>query len=237
MKKKFVALLSTIIITTAFAYAKTDLNLSDAIKLYKSGNYSQCYAELSKIIKEDPANALAYYYMAITSAQIGRKDEAIANYDRVINLIPYNNNLTRYAKKGKRCLETPDKCQNTVFENLEDEFIQNKKGNIFSDKVLNETEKLKIENLKREINRSKDIAPEQFKEFRDFSAVPSNDEIVAAMRVLQNAGLSGFVNNNSDLSFLNGFSQENQLFNMSGQNTLSPQVIQALFMNNMSQGF
>ena len=60
--------------------------LAEAIKTYKAQNYSECYVMLENILKEDRGNVLAHYYMAITSAQIGKKEEAIANYDKVLIL-------------------------------------------------------------------------------------------------------------------------------------------------------
>ena len=74
-------------------------SLSEAISLYKAGNYAQCYTLLTDVLETDTANALAYYYMAITSAQVGKKSEAIENYNKVLNLTTVNNNLRRYAEK------------------------------------------------------------------------------------------------------------------------------------------
>ena len=104
-------------------------------------------------------------------------------------------------------------------------------------------EKLKREELRRDINREENIDIQRFKEFKDYSSmnnadIPTNDEIVSALRTLQRAGLGSMINNNSDISMLTGFGQQNSMFNMMGGNSsLSPQVIQALLTNNMSQGF
>lgn len=226
--------------TIGATQAKTVVNsdLAKAIKLYKAGNYSGCYSQLDSVIKNDPANALAYYYKAISAAQIGRSQEAISNYERVLTLNPSDNNLARYAKKGKRCLETPDKCEDTVFNNLDEEFIRNRFGSKFSEEVKSDYERLKIENLMREINRSDSIDPQKFKEYKDFSSLPTNDEIVAAIRTLQNAGIGNFHSNNyADLSILTGNSQQNTMLNMMGSSAMNPQLIQALLTNNISQGF
>lgn len=242
MKKSLLTLLSILVLasTVGFASAKTasSSDMTNAIKLYKAGNYSECYVKLESMIKNDPANALAYYYMAMTSAQLGRKDEAISNYDKAITLTPSSNNLSRYAKKGKRCLETPDKCEDSLYDTLEDEFIQRKNGSRFTDEVRSNYEQLKIENLMREMNRDDSIEPQRFKEYKDFSSVPTNDEVVAAMRTLQRAGFGNMMNNNyADLSILTGNSQQNSMLNMMGGASMNPQLIQALITNNMSQGF
>lgn len=241
MKKKLLTLLSFLILSSMFGavYSKTASNpdLVTAINHYKAGNYSQCYLQLENVIKNDPANALAYYYKAISAAQLGRANEAISNYERVLNLNPGNNNLSRYAKKGKRCLETPEKCEDSIFENVDEEFIMNR-GSKFTDEVKGDFERLKIEQLMREINRRDNIEPQRFKEYKDFSHVPSNDEIVAALQTLKRAGLDNLYNNNySDLSLLTGNQEHNTMLNMMGSSSLNPQMIQALLMNNMAQGF
>ena len=244
MKKKLLSVLSILIISSTLcsAYSKTmtSSELSSAIQLYKQGNYSQCYLKLENIIKKDPANALAYYYMAMTSAQIGRKDEAISNYEKVIMLTP-NNNLNRYATKGKRCLETPDKCEESMYDSQDDEFINSKNKSAFSEEVKSEYERLRIENLMREMNRSDDINPQRFKQYKDFSSVPTNDEIVDALRTLQRAGFGNIMNGNyADLSILTGnnaYQNQNQMMNIMGVNSMNPQLIQALLTNSMTQGF
>lgn len=244
MKKKLLMLLGiAILATTIGVSAKPDSNsdLTNAIMLYKKGNYSEAYVVLEKALLADPANALAYYYMAMTSAQIGKKDEAVTNYEKVLQLVPYDNNLSRYAIKGKRCIETPDKCERSLYESEEEEFILNKLGPKTSEIVRSEYEKLKIENLKREINRNNDMDPQKFKDYKDFSsmnnsATPSNDEIVAALRTLQKAGLTGYSSMNVDLMGFNDNSQQN-LMNMMNTSSMNPHLIQAFLTNNLTQGF
>ena len=100
----------------------------------------------------------------------------------------------------------------------------------------------------REMNRNNGVDPQKFKEYKDFSGeVPTNDEIVAALRTLQRAGLSDIISNNnniSELSLLTGNSNNNQqddIFNLltgaNGSSKLSTQVIQSLLTNQMSVGF
>jgi tetratricopeptide (TPR) repeat protein len=241
MKKKLLMLLGLMILTSAIntAYSKVTVNsdLATAIKMYKAGNYSECYLVLGKALEADPSNPLAYYYMGMTSAQLGKKDEAISNYEKVLELSPENNNLSRYANKGKRCIETPDKCQESLYESIEDEFIQSRRGPRYTDNVRQKYENLKIENLMREINRNGDIEPTKFKEYKDFSSMnfnetPSNEDIVAALRTLQAAGLSSYTSaTNPDLALLTG---SNDMMNPA---SMSPQVIQTLLTNSFMQGF
>ena len=241
MKKFIIALLGILLCLSSSEYvsARTTSNseLASAIKLYKAKNYSQSYTVFSNIVKKDPSNAVAYYYLAMSSAQIGKKEEAIENYQKTINLAP-GGRLGFYATKGKTCIESPDKCSSGVSE--EDSFIRGAFGSGFSQKVRSEYEKQKLENMMREMNRNDDISPEKFKEYRDFSSYsPSNDEIVSALRVLQQAGLTNVIGGNSsysDLSLING---NNSLMGLLGNNNsqLNPQVIQALMTSQLSSGF
>lgn len=234
MKKKFLALLSILILSSTinFAYSKpaSNADLARAIKYYKAGNYTECYTTLNDVIKKDSSNAVAYYYLGMTSAHIGKSEEAIANYEKALSLTSPGNSIYAYAEKGKRCLEDPEKCQEPTFESSLDEFIQSVSRKRVSDEVQSDYERLQIDQLKRDMNRDENISPQKFKEFKDFSsmnnAAPSNDEIVAAIRTLQRAGLyDSFSNSNS------------QMFNMLGGATMNPQVIQAMLTNNMSLGF
>ena len=253
MKKSLVSLLSVLIVisTISFADAKSvtsNSNLASAIRLYKAGNYSQSYELLHKITAKDPGNAVACYYLAMTSVQIGKKEEAIENYSKVITLAP-NSKLGDYATKGKVCIETPDKCNAPVDEGSAfDKFVRSTFGSGFSTEAKNEYEKKKIENMMREMNRKDDLTPNRFKEFKDYSSqAPSNDEIVAALRVLQSAGISvntgvSGMGYNSDLSFINGnqnnnYEMLNMLLGNRNSSSLSPQVIQSLLTSQMSAGF
>ena len=241
--KKYILVLLTMFITLATvnaSIAKTTSNksLAGAIKLYKAGNYSQCYLTLSDIVKKDPSNAVAYYYLAMTSAQIGKRDEALDNYQKVLTLSS-GTQLGRYAEKGKTCLESPDKCNEETETSALDAFIQGKFGSGFSEEARSEYEKQKIENLMREMNRKDNITPQKFKEYKDFSnAVPSNDEIVAALRVLQRAGFGNIIGNSSqDLSLITGNSSNNAMLNLlmgnNNNSSLNPQVIQSLLTNQL----
>ena len=130
---------------------------------------------------------------------------------------------------------------------MEEAFILGKNGANISEEVKSEMEKLKLEQLIRDINRSKEINPERFREHHDFSTMntpsvtPSNDEVVAALRTLQNAGFGNILNNNysTDLSMLTGGqNQQFPLFDMMNSgNSINPQLIQTMLTNNMRQGF
>lgn len=246
MKKTTLLLLGIMLIASlnGVCYAKSNTNsdLMTAIKMYKAQNYTQSYSKLQTYIKKDPSNPLAYYYLAMVYVQVGNQPEAIANYEKVLSLAPKNGNLSKYAERGKACLEDAKLCQKLKAE--EDfAFESTSFGSKWTtDKVRSEYEKLKLENMMREINRSSDTVPVDMRDFRDFSSMnnevmPTNDEIVAAMRVLQRAGFANNFGGTEAALLMGSGYQQNQMLNMLGGSNMSPQLIQALMTNNMSMGF
>jgi len=258
MKKTILSIMSILVIFASASTVSAKVNPTNAatataIKYYKSGNYVQSYLACEDIVKKDPSNALAEYYLAMSQVQLGNKDAALSAYEKVMMLSP-NGILGRYAKKGKKCLETPELCHEPdkdemENETAEDKFIKGAFGSGFSIKARGVHEREQIEDLRREINRNQDIPPQKFKDYKDFSTYePNNDDIVAAIRILQRAGLFDLIDRNtygSDVSFISGNNtNENNrdILNLllgknSGTSNLSPQVIQSLLTTQMSTNF
>ena len=264
MKKLIPVVLAILFMTSSVSMvlakpATTSPATAAAIKLYKAGNYTQSYMQFTDLVKKDPSNALAYYYLAMSSVQLGKKDEAISNYERVIEMSP-NGILGSYAKQGIRCTDDPIGCHEPVKEEStvtnndseEDKFIKGKFGSGFSINARGAYEKQKIENIKREINRNNDITPQTFKDYKDFSSYePTNEEIANAIQTLRKAGFNdilGSQNYGNDVSYLlgaqdntnkSGYEMLNMLFNngRSGTANLNPQVIQSLLSTQMTASF
>ena len=225
MKKKLLIILSLMLVSIQVSSVRakdfTSNELSSAINLYKSGNYAQCYTLLNDIIESDTANALAYYYLAISSVQVGKKAEAIENYEKVLTLTPENNNLRRYAEKGKRCLETPEKCEANLVNGVSEEFILNKFAPKSSKSVQKEYENLKIQNLMREINRSIELTPDKFKGYRDFSS-------------MQSLPLISILNSIQDSEDIDSTLEE---LPITENGDINSQLIKMLLTNSVSQSF
>jgi len=260
--KKVAVLISIVFLSIqigAMSIATTSADVELGIKKYKEGNYTGCIETMSNLIESDPSNAVAYYYLAMAYVQAGREMEAIENYSKVISL---NTNplLTEYASHGKLCLEDPVQCQAVLNES--DKFIESPYNTGLSKILQSDLEKREIDFIRKEMNRGKEIDPTKFQEYRDFSSSkdvgnPSNDEIVAALRVLQRAGLSQsfaspFPNNNvSPMNDINAFLSQNSnnagnnaIMNMlpylnNGNNgqQINPQLIQTMLMNQMIPSF
>ena len=221
----------------------SNADLTEAIKLYKTGNYAECYLKLDTAIKKDPSNPLGYYYKAMTAAQVGKKAEAIENYDKTLSLASSRSNLVKYAEKGKRCLETPEQCNIPKYSDEYDQFVRGSVPSGFSEEARGMFERLRIEQMMRDMNRNDDINPQRFREYKDFSSmnspsgVPSNDEIAAAVRTLQKAGLLNFGINSgySDLSLLTG--SNSGMNEMMGLTNMDSRMIQAMMSGGMTLGF
>lgn len=262
-----------------------------AIKKYKSGNYTGCLQDTQTIVKRDPSNVVAYYYMAMSYAQAGQKDKAIASYQRVLSLKP-NATLYKYASTGKRCLETPDKCREAGESSEMDKVIESPFGDGLSTKVRSELSQKHLDSLRHEMNTKDDVNNYKLKKFNDYSnqrsqadsdniiatvpekevraqqvnKQPTNDEIVAALKVLNQAGLANYAqganpmaqmggNQGAEMAQLNmmmGGSQSNggnnnNALNMipymlsqsknGGGNNYSPQLMQSMIMNSMLPDF
>lgn len=276
MKKQlacFIVILMFLVQASSCSFAKSSgvSPVKIAIKKYKSGNYTGCLQSCQAIIKSNPSNAVAYYYMAMSYVQAGKKDEAIKAYSKVLSLKP-NARLSEYASTGKRCLETPDKCVlatdsgSSISPEL-DKLIAAPFSDGLSDTVKKDFEQKRLDSIKNQINSDKELDDYQFRKLNDASGQaspvnpnetvskkPSNDEIAAALKVLNDAGINPYTQtaNYQDpqmaqINMLNPSNNDNNAMlnmlpfmlaqNKYGTNNYSPQLMQAVIMNSMMPDF
>ncbi len=215
MKKQLLySLVGLILLTQACQYAEAKTGglstpMRTAIKKYKAGNYTGCLQDCQKILKVNPSNATAYYYLAISLVQAGKKDEAILAYSRVLTLNT-NSKLTEYATTGKRCLETPDQCrlesEDVAGSNPEIDRLIATPSSTMSESVKKDFEKRRLDAIKNKINAGKDLDSYEFNRTRDFSKqksdagaseklannTPSDEEIAKALKILNDAGINPY---------------------------------------------
>lgn len=283
MKKNLLYSITLLIIagqisSGAFAASRSGASVVSAVKKYKAGNFTGCLQDMQDVVKRDPSNSVAYYYMAMSYVQAGKRSEAIDAYKKVLALKP-NPTIYKYAKTGKACLETPESCISKEEDlNDLDKAVREKSTDGLTQKVRLDIEQKRLEGLKNDINGGKDINEYDTIKFKDYSdsrseikteqkiagdTQPTNDEIVAAMKVLSKAGLNPYAQVNpymqaaggqnpemAQLSMLMGNSNQSQnnnsMMNMlpymlaqnsnganGTNNSLSPQIIQAMMMNSM----
>lgn len=182
-------------------------NLKSAVSKYKSGNYSGCLQELFSLVKKDPSNALAYYYMAMAYTHVDMQNEAIEAYERVIALHP-NEYLVQYATKGRDCLTDGPACKPVVEEKPAEElddldkFINAPYGNGLSPELNMEIKQKQLINIKETINKKEELENQDIQRIKDFDrkksksvdnekiAQVSDEDVLNAIKTLKDAGLT-----------------------------------------------
>ncbi len=93
-------------------------NLDSIIEKYHLSNFAGCMQECEAYVQSHPNDTLGYYYLAMSYAKCGKKEDAILAYERVIDL---NDNpmIVKYATNGRNCVignEDEAKCFQNVNE-------------------------------------------------------------------------------------------------------------------------
>ncbi len=184
-----------------------DANIDSAVAKYKAGNYSGCLQELFSLVKKEPLNALAYYYMAMAYSHVDMVDDAVAAYEKVIALNP-NEYLVDYATKGRDCLTDGPACKPVEEEPAEeldelDIFINAPYGNGFSPELNQQMKEKELVNIKETINTKENLEEKDIQRIKDFDkkklnsaevtdkiAQVSDQEILNAIKTLKDAGLN-----------------------------------------------
>lgn len=206
MKKQlvyFIAILIVLIQAVSCSSAQADNSINSvkiAVKKYKQGNYTGCLQDCISITNKTPSNAFAYYYMALAYVQAGKQKEAIDAYTKVLSL-KSNPKLLEYATTGKRCLETPDKCRpesTATPSNTPEIDALIESSSLESPAVRKDFQQKHLDSIRNQINNGKDMDDYNFNKLNQADAnnviatKPTNDEIVKALKVLNDAGISPY---------------------------------------------
>lgn len=200
-------------------------SIKSATAKYKSGNYTGCLQELFSLLKKDPNNTYAYYYMALAYAKIGMQSEAVAAYEKVVELSP-DSYIAEFAEKGKDCLTGGPKCkpveeaseEAASEEDALDRFINAPYGNGLSPELNKEIKQKELSNIKETINSKDDLKYNDFQKIKNFDkkneaelndsqsyndeeetikiAQASDEDILNAVKTLKDAGVTVTVNTN-----------------------------------------
>ncbi len=163
-------------------------------------------------------NQVVYYYLGMAYTKAGDKNRAEFCYIKANQFNP-NNTLGKYAARGRACINGAPACyepteQKKVQEAQTDldRFIAAPYGNGLSADLNKEIERKRIERLRKEMNSENELNKYEFKDFKDFSnkkssienntlrllgkttnliasSQPSDEEVLKAIRVLNDAGL------------------------------------------------
>lgn len=163
-------------------------------------------------------NQVVMYYLGMAYTQAGFKDKADFCYYKANSANP-NTTLGKYAMRGRACLNGDPACyEPTEKKKIQeaqtdlDRFVNAPYGNGLSSDLNKEIERKRVERLRKEMNSDEELNKYEFKGFRDFSnkkgsiesttknllkqapsliasSQPSDEEVLKAIRVLNDAGL------------------------------------------------
>jgi hypothetical protein len=116
MKKRFLVpvwrllvVLFVVICTTPSVWAMaTFQQYTQAVGLYRSGQYSQAYQQFSSLMKAHPEDVRLPYYMGLTAVRLGKIDQAKHFYETVLTIAP-KSLVAPYAKQGLALLQEAQK--------------------------------------------------------------------------------------------------------------------------------
>lgn len=249
--KKFILGLALLMFITAqtacFAEQAPDSAVKGLVSQYKARNYIGCVQSSEKILETSPSNVFAHYYKGLGYYQLGKKDLAIASFQKVIDLNG-NKTLVDLAVRGVACANAAEECKQYAESNDElDIFI---KSNKFYDKsVQSDVNQKRLERIKNNINEELN---------HNKSEMPTNDEIANAVKTLakiginplsQNTAMSGLTqnpemmqanmmlgNNNQQGGMMNNMLPMLLMSQKDGKN-IPPELIQSMMMSQMTPDF
>lgn len=244
MKKSVISLICAFMIAApVFAKgASNDLKLG--ISKYKAGNYVGAMQTLQEVVANDPGNALAHYYFAITCVKVGKFKEAKQEYQTVMKLNP-NSELAYYAGIGLNYINSADSAGVQASQENNSEVLPappelNPPGQSSSPTVkLNSTnlpgsskeqqgflskqaqDKLMEHNINsviNNVNQNGSVPPEKLEKIDNMmkqkSEIPSNEEIAAAVKTLSKAGVNLNLNSNQAANPYQNINPEMMQMNM-----------------------
>ena len=116
MKKRFLVpvwqwlvVLVVVLYTAPSVWAMaTFQQYTQAVGLYRSGNYQQAYQQFSSLTKAHPEDVRLPYYMGLTAVRLGKIDQAKHFYETVLTIAP-KSLVAPYAKQGLALLQEAQK--------------------------------------------------------------------------------------------------------------------------------
>ncbi len=225
-------------------------SLKPIIVDYRNGNYIQSMLKLEELVKKEPENTYANYYLALTYTRLGKKEDAEKFYNRVITLNS-NMSLRYYSQKALACLDDPTSQQCTDIKST-NQLV--KKTNESSDGAVQEDDDItkfiksgqKIhpaavdsitkDRMERRIQAEEYLRKQQQEQTgeKQSSLVPTQEEIIAAYNTLKKAGLDPY--NLDTMGYNIALNQNANDFDLYSILTNSnSQTAQTLFLNQLIQ--
>ena len=212
-------------------------SIKGAVVKYKQKNFVGAMQDLEEALKKEPKNTAGLYYLALTYTQLGYQEKAKEMYQNVIDL---NNNsvLAHYSKYALDCIGNPDSEQCSVYKStpksdvIDDDIAQF----IKSGKTIHPSAMDKITN-ERMIRR---IQEEEYQrkqneintKVKSDNSMPTNEEIVSAIKTLSKIGYNPLNNDTLSYGSLENFSLNSFPTNVTYSN---PEYFKMLMFNQLTQ--
>lgn len=209
-------------------------SIKPAVAMYKQGNYVGAMQELKEITEKEKNNVYAKYYLALSYTQLGYKDEAQRLYHEIADNKANNSVLVYYSQRALDCIGNPESEQCNPPKQKEGEegeekphvdditqFIQS--GRQFHPSV---TDRVTKERMERQIQKE-EYQKKQMENRSSYNAMPTNEEIAAALNTLSKLGLNPYTQANMQSAMmLNPMNMNNNNYNMYGAllNNTNPDI-------------
>lgn len=89
-------------------YFYDDPNLDSIIEKYRKSNFAGCMQECEAYVQTHPYDTLGFYYLAMSYAKCGKKEDAISAYEKVISINEHPM-MVKYATNGRNCVMNDEK--------------------------------------------------------------------------------------------------------------------------------
>jgi tetratricopeptide (TPR) repeat protein len=199
--KKFVLLVAAMFLTGfcaghAIEQVRVSADVQAAITKYKNGDYVGTVQRLGGVIAKTPNDVIAQYYLALAYTQLGMKDEAKAAFDAVIERDNLGGGLAAISQMALTCFEDSDRCHGKP--GSVSQFVRS--NEFLGTGARGQNIDAQLQQVRDSINSGEKQDFTNFRLLNDASgAMPTNDEIADAVKVLARAGLS--LNNGGEQTF------------------------------------
>lgn len=195
-------------------------SLKPCVAMYKQGNYVGAMQDLKALLQREKNNTYAKYYLALSYTQLGYKDEAQRLYQEIADKQD-GSVLAYYSQRALDCIGNPESEQCNPpkkEENPEDKpqmddiekFI--KSGRQFHPSV---TDRITKERMERQIQKE-EYQKKQLDNRSSYNAMPTNEEIAAALNTLSKIGMNPYTQNNMQNAMMLNPMNMNNNYNMYG---------------------
>lgn len=185
----------------AFASAAQEVPSSlmyQAVNKYKNKDYTGCAQDMDYVIKNSKPTDIAYYYKALSYAQLGMIDEARSAYETARSMST-NRALIDYSTQAIEaidCMNGGDGCSSSSgdpnAEGAVSDDITNfiKSEEFLHDDVKKNLQSKTIERAKSEINNGKKPTEKDLKYLNNNDNMPTDKEIADAVRTFSKLGIN-----------------------------------------------